>query len=966
MESTTTPLYRVFLSSTAIDLKDHREKVKNAILKMGDLPVAMEFFGAQPSEPVEACKAKVRDCDALCVFLAHRYGWVPTIGEGGDGHKSITWIEMETALELRKPVFAFVVDETYKWGEPKEQDLLIQAENKTEEEDVIRKVKALKEFRKFLESHKVRDTFFSPDDLATKVLASLSGFIRKELSGNNEQRQLKTRTLVFREVHPLQPATHFCGRKDLLKDFTAWWNDPISPDRVRSLIAMGGTGKTALIQHFLENCIDKKSLKGSVLVWSFYEDPNTDAFLEEALNIFAGESGDEYGIGGRLSRLQRALSAGEPHLLILDGLELIQSEGATGRAWGELEDHRIKNLLRSIAGGSLGKTRAIITSRFKVTDLGQWEHRGYKGIELNTLDTEGAVNLLQAWQVKGEVAQLQSLAESLGRHALSVSVLGSYLKNYCNGELAGAAEFKLDEAGMDDSQAAKLSRILAKYATNLSDNERDLLIRLSIFPRGISVEILGYLIAAGGEIAGALVGFEQSKLLRLAEHLCKLGLVYTYKLRNNITYTAHPFLREYFRKLLGVPPEKIHEAVRGKLAVGLETKPDSKPSDSKTLDRYESLIEQTILAGQIKDAYELYFNVMGGGSGQNHLFHIVGDYGRIIRILSMFSKNGQPETLELWLSLGQHAYLISVWGVVAQALGDLDLAGRCFEKQIENRRKLMDWNNYSKGLHNRAAVARDQGAFPAAKKLLNEAFKHVEQMDRFSRRINHSGLAATCHDLGEIQEAGDHFKKATEFAGEQLYGNDGIYEADHLFRLSLTDKAYEHTINNLTTCEKIKAPRDIARCHTMLGLFSLPSSITKAREYLNKTRKWTDQSGDMECIIRAHRLAAEIALYSGDLDAAITEATTGLNQAETCGYGKFAIDLLIQLSRIHLAIPDPGKALTYSRKALDWSSKPEVSYAWGIADAAELCGKCHKELGEHELAARYFKQAEVARAPLHL
>ena len=115
-----------------------------------------------------------------------------------------------------------------------------------------------------------------------------------------------------------------------------------------------------------------------------------------------------------------------------------------------------------------------------------------------------------------------------------------------------------------------------------------------------------------------------------------------------------------------------------------------------------------------------------------------------------------------------------------------------------------------------------------------------------------------------------------------------------------------------------------------------------------------------------HKLAAEIALCSDDLEAAVSEATSGLNQSETCGYGRFAIDFLIQLARIHLKIPDPGAALAHARRALDWSSKTEVSYAWGIADAAELCGKCHRELGEHELAERRFAEAEKARAPLHL
>ena len=687
---TTTPLYRVFLSSTAIDLKDHRQKVKDAILTMGDLPVAMEHFGAQPSEPVEACKKKVRECDTLCVFLAHRYGWVPSTEEGGDSHKSITWIEMETALEEGKPVFAFIVDEKAEWGQPKEQDLLRQARDEADALKVFKKVQALKELRKILENQ-VRVTFTTPDDLATKVVASLSKFAREQKANNSDHKQPRLRKTLFREVHPLQPATHFCGRQALLKDFTSWWNDPLSADRVRSLIAIGGTGKTALIEHLLSNCIDKRKLKGSVLVWSFYENPNTDAFLEEALNVFAGEVSDGKRVGGRLPRLQRALSAGEqPHLLVMDGLERVQSEGASGRSWGELEDHRIKNLLRSIAGG-LGKTKAIITSRFKLTDLAQWEHRGYRGISLDTLDAEGAVHLLRAWQVKGEEGELQSLAESLGRHALSVSVLGSYLKNYCDGDPAGAAQFKLDDASMDDSQAAKLGRILAGYAQNLSDDERDLLIRMSIFPRGISVEILGYIIAAGGVIAGTLVGVEQPRLLWLAKRLQTLGLVYTYQLRNNITYTAHPFLREYFRKLLGVPPEQIHEAVRGKLAVGLETKPDNKPTDTQMLDRYEALIEQTILAGHMDDAIELFWNIMGGGGGKEHLYHTVGDYGRIIRIVSLFSENGHPETLELGLSTSDRAYLINYWGLAAHALGDLDLAGQCFEIASELYRNSKDW-----------------------------------------------------------------------------------------------------------------------------------------------------------------------------------------------------------------------------------------------------------------------------------
>ena len=956
MNKTTTSVYRIFLSSTAIDLKDHRQKVSDAIMRMGDLPVAMETFGALPNEPVEVCQKKVRECDALVVMVAHRYGWVPGTDEGGDGNKSITWLEVETALDANKPVFAFLVDQKFGWTQPKEQDILLKAKKKKEIDEVVKKVQALKDFRKFLETKAglTRETFTTPENLAMKVATSLSNWGRETISA--PERVLKKRTWVFRVVHPLQPAPHFRGRQNLLKDLQRWWEDPVHPDRVRSLVAIGGAGKTAVIERFL-NGIQTDKLRGSILVWSFYEEPDTDAFLREANIVFAGEEGE--GAGGRLERLQRALSGSEPHLLVLDGLERVQSVGKAGRARGDLEDHRLKNLLRSIASG-LGRTRALITSRFKLTDLEQWEGAGYLSKQLDVLEEQAAVSVLEGWKVKGDYEQLQALAESVGRHALSVSVLGSYLNHFASGDPKGAREFNLEEISEDEPQAAKLGRILAGYAKSLPDEERDLLIRLSVFPRGVSVELLIYLIDAGGKIAGALVGINQAKLMILAERLHKQGLVYTYKLRNSITYTAHPFLREYFRNLLGVPSEKIHEAVRSKLVIGLDIRPDTKPRETEMLDRYEELIEHTILAGRFQEAYYLYNNAMGGG-GDEHLYHRLGDYGRMIRILSLFAKDGEPQHFAPQLSIRNCAFFINKWGLAAQALGDLNTAERCFDIGNELDRKDKDWGNLSQGLQNSAWVAMDRGAFPSAQKLLKESLEYADADDKYRRRYSHSYLAATCHALGEIPEAKKNFSKAMEIEGEPLYSLSGIYEAEHLFDLGNKKTAYERTKAIMTISERNKWLDEISLCHILFDLHSLPDSITEARSHLKKVLDWTDRSGHMECIIRAHILAAEIAYCAGDFPSALSEATTGLNHAEGCGYGRFAIDLLLQLAKIHLAIPDPRMALGNARKALDRSQDPECGYAWGEADALHLCGICHKELNEPELAKKRLKAAYKVR-----
>lgn len=964
-------ILRIFLSSTAIDLHEHRQKVSDAILRLGDLPVTMETFGAMPSEPIDVCKSKVRRSDALVVMLAHRYGWVPLKEEGGDGKKSITWIEVETALENNIPIFAYLVDKNYGWTQPKEQDLLNIAKDPKEALGIFEKVQSLNDFKSFIEGKAglTRDIFTTPDDLAKKAAIDLSKWIIQSKPVVKTQVSMRP-GFVFRVVHPLQPAPHFRGRKQLLDDLHEWWQEPVTPDRVRSLVAIGGIGKTATVERFL-NSITKEKLRGSVLVWSFYEEPNTDAFLEEACTVFIGEQAE--GVGGRLERLQRALAAeNSQHLLVLDGLERIQSEGTggMGHAKGELEDHRLKNLLRSIALG-LGRTRALITSRFKLTDLAQWEGAGYRSFELDALDNETAIEVLRAWNIKGSDEKLSRIAESVGRHALSVSVLGSYLNHYCNCDPDCANDFKLDEISPDEPQAAKLGRILAGYAKNLPHEERDLLIRLSVFPKGVSIDILGYLIDAGGEIAGALIGADQNKLLLIAERLRKQGLVYTYKKADSIMYTAHPFLREYFRTLLGVKPEDIHEAVRSKLAIGLDTRPESKPCETEILDKYEKLIEHSILSGHFHEACDLFNNVMGGGGGDDHLFHHIGDYGRIIRIISLFSTNGTPQNFTNQLTDGNKSNLFSYWGLATDAQGDLKTSDACFNISNELDRKNKDWRNLAVGLQNSANIALHKGFYPSAKKLLEISLEYINKEDsniefvKQVKRYSNSFLASTLHELGEISLSIHHFEKAREILGKPLNSIDGIYKAEHLFALGDKTKALKITNENLITCENNNWPRDINLCHYLLSILSLPESVSQARQYLQKLREWTEKSGNMECIIRSHILASEIAFASKDYPTALLEARTGLNHAEGCGYGKFTIEILLLLSKIHCAVPDYRAALAYARSALDKSQHPDCCYAWGEANGLYLCGICHKYLGEPELAKMRLEAALKVQEKIH-
>ena len=146
----------IFLSSTSVDLDEHRRTVKEVLTEMGQFTVAMESFGANPNKPFDKCRDEVLRCDALIVLVGHRYGWVPSKAEGGDGRRSITWHEVQWALDGSLPVYAFLVDPQAAWSGPREQDGLAAATTQKQSLALWRAVRGLQDFRRFLDSRTTR------------------------------------------------------------------------------------------------------------------------------------------------------------------------------------------------------------------------------------------------------------------------------------------------------------------------------------------------------------------------------------------------------------------------------------------------------------------------------------------------------------------------------------------------------------------------------------------------------------------------------------------------------------------------------------------------------------------------------------------------------------------------------------------------------------------------------------------
>ena len=938
---------KVFLSSTAVDLVAHRQVADDTILRLSQQAVVMERFGPLPGEPVAECERKAREADVLVCVVAHRYGFEPEPGRG-----SITRREVEAARAAGKDVLVWIVAQDHPWSEKKEQDRLTDPSVLADPDHaaaVLRSLQALQEFKSWLRASFVCDSFTTPDDLGKKIAVALGNYGRERAAGGVPA-PAPARGEV-RIVHALQPAPHFHGRDPLVGELSAWAADLASADRVWALVAPGGSGKTAIAERLVAIM---EPGAANVLVWSFYERPDADAFLRECNQLFLGE--EEGPAGGRLERLQRGLRDGRPHLIVLDGLERVQEDAGGGRLRGELSDHTLKLLLRALAAG-LGRARALVTSRFPLVDLEDWSRRGYRDTRLDDLAPEAAVAVLRGWGVVGDEGALAAASAQVGHHALSVAVIGSYLRSFAAGRIEAVADFNLDTVTGDDPRAAKLARVLAFYAQRLPEEERELLARLAVFPRGMSLELLGTVVEAGGEVAGLLVN-ARPRLLALLNSLAARGLVFRYASPEAVTWTAHPFLRDRFRLLLGCPPERVFAVVADALGAGLEKRPSTLPTEPAELDRYERLIEATRLAGREQEAFDL-FRYGLGGSG--HLSQVLGEYERGHRLLAGFCESAQPRDWAPSLSLSMRSILVNGFSLFACKLGRLAEAQALRQLDDGWKSELAEPATAAIGLGNSAWVAFAMGRLVEAQGFADQACKEAEAAQNVTRRrIALAHRANALHALGEVAAAGADFAAATQLEGQTMFSLRGRQHARHHLDLGDLPAARALVDHGMATAQKNSWNNSIPQFQALLARLALAEG-SDPTAHLDAIRAWTSRTGDMEWIITAHLLAARQSLAVGDNQAALAEAELGLLHAETCGYGLLSIELLIALARFRLAWPDPPAAIQAARQALDLAAAPGCGYAWGEADAAQAWGEAFVANGEPELAQRAFSRAHVVR-----
>ena len=600
------------------------------------------------------------------------------------------------------------------------------------------------------------------------------------------------------------------GREKELAMLDAAWENPST--HVVVIRGKGGEGKTSLVATWMAE-MAAKDWRGAETVfdWSFYSQGTKDQssatstfFLTAALEHFRdpdpGNGHDE----DRAARLARLI--GERRgVLVLDGLEPLQYPPGPMR--GALKDRAMAALLHGLAARNVGL--CIVTTREKVTELDP--HYGNCAIdhELDFLPPIDGARLLHhagatragKVQITPEDAELQTASQEVKGHALTLFLIGQFLRLTEHGDIRHRDRMKLADAEKEYQNDATrpyghafkaIEAYAIWFAAGDAQAQRQLAILrlLGLFDRPASAACLQAL-RAGPAIPGltdALAGIRENDW-KIA--LARLGEIKLVEANDAGDLDCHPLFREYFAtRLLETDPAAFRAGHSRLFDYLCETKPHQ-PDTLPGLQPLYQAVAHGCLAGRHQEACDKVYHdrILRGVEGYST--HKLGAFGPDLGAVAAFFEETWHR-LSSNLSEADHGWLFNEVAIRLRALGRLEEAREpmrvCGEITVAGE----DWEGAAISHSNLSDLEVSVG-------LLEEAVEHGRRAIRYAddsrdasqRMVRRSNTAAALHQFGgpdsaEWVEAWELFVEGEKMQSEDwpqfplLYSRRGFQYCDLL------------------------------------------------------------------------------------------------------------------------------------------------------------------------------------------
>lgn len=509
----------VTVSSTFRDLQKHRLALLAAIGQSSLKSVCMEDDAAKLEDVIDSSLQKIRDGSAYIGIIAHRYGQTPECPRRNPDRLSITELEFNEALRLKRPILLFIMADDHP---------VVKADVESDLEKQ-RRLHAFRERAKEMGAgskvHRVYAVFNSVEDFrdkASRSLHELHALLRPAVASTAAAAADGPAPIPVpprRYAVPPYIGSHdFLGRADELATLDDW-SAPADPHPVLLFEAIGGTGKSMLTWHWVtQNAPARRDDWAGLFWYSFYERGavladfcgHALAYMTQApLDSFRGMAMPELA-----DRLLRQLQA-RPWLLVLDGLErvlvayhrhdaaqVLDQEAGTGDAIGHRDPCQAirpddDDLLRKLA--SAAPSKLLLTTRLTpriLLNAARMPVPGVRRVLLPGLRPADAEKLLRACGVRGTSQKIQDyLQRHCDCHPLVTGVIAGLVNDYlpARGDLdawasdhSGGGQLNLASLNL----AQKRNNILHAALDALPVHGRQLLSTLALVSEAVDYETL--------------------------------------------------------------------------------------------------------------------------------------------------------------------------------------------------------------------------------------------------------------------------------------------------------------------------------------------------------------------------------------------------------------------------------------------------------------------------------------------
>ncbi|MCJ8269052.1 MAG: toll/interleukin-1 receptor domain-containing protein, partial [Psychrosphaera sp.] len=717
------------------------------------------------------------------------------------------------------------------------------------------------------------DTFYliTPDDL--------SGFddLKRRLAG--QHKAFTPKVGVVEKVPALpdpgsyfnKPANAECqidlpvtpgdivGREKEIEQLNQAWDDENT--RIISFIAWGGVGKSSLINTWLNDMRDN-GFKGAerVFAHSFYSQGTSDqrhVSSEHFINMafrFLRYKGERPSSPHEQGLLLADLFSQRKTLLILDGLEPMQYP--PGDLQGRLKDQSLSALLKNLAYKLNGL--CVITSRVPVFEL---ESCNCPSFELERLSVEAGIQVLENNQVTGPKTEMEKAVDEVEGHALTLALLGSYLKTVYQGDIRKRDQMPAYTGKHKQGRHAK--NVMASYHGWLKTQdgpELDILHILGLFDRAATQDAIDVLKAAP-PIEGISERVQDLSLEDWAfavENLTDLNLI----LQPDQTQAldCHPLVREYFTEQLKTENLDGYQAAHARLYEYYKNLPEKELPD--TLEELEPLftaVAHGCLAGLHQQAAEeVYWPKVIRGD-ENYILKILGGFGTDLACLACFF-DSTWNVPAAGLTDDARASTFSRASFCLRGLGRLREAVEPILASAAMRKRQQDWENTATNASSTSELYLSLGNLIQATEYGEQSVIYAERSeDDYNKVLNRTTWADVFFQSGNQKKAKALFMEAEAIQQkcqpeyDSLYSLLGFRFCTLLLDLGKVDKVIQRTEKTLGWAKSNGDLLSIAldqlslgKAHFQKTLMQNSAEFEQAKMYLNQALTGVRKAGGQD------------------------------------------------------------------------------------------------------------------------